>query len=125
MALKIEVEKAIDGLDDAAAIKVGKYMQSIDSYEKEKQMTYEEAKYIITQLQDEYADYNDERSIIAEALVIAKEAMEKQIAKKPIATEEFVRGCCPNCKEYADDDDREERFKPCPHCGQALDWSEE
>lgn len=52
-------------------------------------------------------------------------ALEKQIPKKLIETEEFVEGSCQNCKrnigwikdEYFD-------FDNCPFCGQAIDWSD-
>ena len=54
----------------------------------------------------------------------AIKALEKQIPKKLIETEEFVEGSCQNCKrnigwiknEYFD-------FDNCLFCGQAIDWS--
>ena len=54
----------------------------------------------------------------------AIKALEKQIPKKPIITDFFDSGCCPNCErciswiknEYFD-------FDNCPYCGQAIDWS--
>ena len=53
----------------------------------------------------------------------AIEALEEQIPKKLIETEEFVEGSCQNCKrnigwikdEYFD-------FDNCPFCGQAISW---
>lgn len=78
-------------------------------------MTYEEAIEIL--LQDYYSpDTSD-------AVEVAIEALEKQIPKKPVATEHFFRGCCPCCEEYIV---TEYSFpKHCENCGQALDWSEE
>lgn len=60
-----------------------------------------------------------------EPLRMAIKALEKQIPKKLIETEEFVEGSCQNCKrnigwikdEYFD-------FDNCPFCGQAIDWSD-
>ena len=61
-----------------------------------------------------------------EGIKTAIQALEKQIPKKPIITDFFDSGCCPNCErciswiknEYFD-------FDNCPYCGQAIDWSEE
>ena len=61
----------------------------------------------------------------SEAFSVAISALEKQIPKKLIETEEFVEGSCQNCKrnigwikdEYFD-------FDNCPFCGQAIDWSD-
>ena len=58
-----------------------------------------------------------------DAIRLAIEALEKQIPKKLIETEEFVEGSCQNCKrnigwikdEYFD-------FDSCPFCGQAISW---
>ena len=63
---------------------------------------------------------------LAEALDLAIKALKRQIPKKPIITDFFDSGCCPNCErciswiknEYFD-------FDNCPYCGQAIDWSEE
>lgn len=70
------------------------------------------------------------------AMEKAIEALEKQIAKKPIAEKIVIDNeipCgtykvanCPNCKEllglygYA-----KESFQCCCECGQALDWSDD
>lgn len=62
-----------------------------------------------------------------EMLIVCKEALEKQIPKKPknytIDCHEYmIYDCeCPNCKTehkemYA--------FAYCPHCGQKIDWTE-
>lgn len=52
-----------------------------------------------------------------EAILMAKEALEKQIPKKPVGGVKAA-GICPNCNrnyvEYKD--------KYCRRCGQALDW---
>lgn len=58
-----------------------------------------------------------------------KNAIEKQIAKKWIRTEEFDGECtwgCPNCKEvffliYGDVSDN--KYNYCPNCGQKLNWN--
>lgn len=52
----------------------------------------------------------------------AKEALEKQIPKKPISLGEDIDrdvGQCPNCKEIID---TYEDYKYCSDCGQAIDW---
>lgn len=52
------------------------------------------------------------------------EALEKQIAKKPIPTEEqnirfAMNYTCPSCKKYFTGTGIADY---CYHCGQALDW---
>lgn len=73
-----------------------------------------------------------------ESLEMAKQAVEKQIPKKP-DTETINRGIdisgeyeiysnyiCPNCKNVVGDYENEEHYYDfCPDCGQALDWSED
>lgn len=57
----------------------------------------------------------------------AIEALEKQLAKKPIEINdaytpkigEFRVAKCPNCRKEVSD-----RFDVCLECGQELDWSE-
>lgn len=57
----------------------------------------------------------------------AIEALEKQLAKKPIEIDdaytpkigEFRVAKCPNCRKEVSD-----RFDVCLECGQKLDWSE-
>lgn len=57
----------------------------------------------------------------------AIEALEKQLAKKPIEIDdaytpkigEFRVAKCPNCRKEVSD-----RFDVCLDCGQKLDWSE-
>lgn len=83
-------------------------------------MTYQEAK----------ERFSKERPYLANhdwkiAYYLAEQSLEKQISKKPIGTEEFIRGCCPNCQKYIDDDFRFDDFKFCQFCGQAIDWSDE
>lgn len=56
----------------------------------------------------------------------AIKALEKQIPKKLIETEEFVEGSCQNCKRNIDwIKDEYFDFDNCPFCGQAIDWSDE
>lgn len=60
-----------------------------------------------------------------EALEVAKLAVEKQIAKEPIATSDDVYefGNCPHCnKEFNTELVFEYEITHCPWCGQALDW---
>lgn len=55
------------------------------------------------------------------------EALEKQLAKKPIEINdaytpkigEFRVAKCPNCRQEVSD-----RFDVCLECGQSIDWSE-
>ena len=64
---------------------------------------------------------------IEEAFIVAIEALEKQLSKKPIEIKEtytskigeFRVAKCPNCgKEVSD------RFNVCLECRQNLDWRE-
>lgn len=65
--------------------------------------------------------------MLCEALDTAIEALEKQLAKKPIEIDdaytpkigEFRVAKCPNCRKEVSD-----RFDVCLECGQKLDWSE-
>lgn len=60
-----------------------------------------------------------------EALEMAKQAVEKQIAKEPIATSDDVYdfGNCPHCNKKFDTElVCEYEITHCPWCGQALDW---
>ena len=69
------------------------------------------------------------------AFETAIEALEKQIPKKPRATEDYPhRLYCSNCyypfeRNKSEIDLIREHFivwnKYCPDCGQALDWSDE
>ena len=80
---------------------------------------------------------NDRIPTTQEDLRIIKEALEKQIPKKPI-TETVNRGIsvsgeydidfnylCPNCSTVVGDYETNDAFyKFCPDCSQAIDWSE-
>lgn len=57
----------------------------------------------------------------AEALDVAIQALEKQIAKKPDFTEDKEFALCPCCNGNGLAD----KQKYCDNCGQKLDWSEE
>ena len=59
-----------------------------------------------------------------EACKAGIQALEKQIPKKVIWKYAFYWACCPNCKNNIYDEEKE-KFKFCPDCGQALEWSEE
>lgn len=53
-----------------------------------------------------------------EALEMAKQALEKQIPKKPVDYDGKIKvGFCPDCEAVVTSD-----F--CDNCGQALDWSD-
>lgn len=92
-------------------------------------MTESEAKVI---LESEYK-FHGECSVFGEALTIAINALEKQIAKKPIMKpyyedmeEEYL--CCPTCGEILTDRipmDNKDFYFHCLNCGQKLDWSDE
>lgn len=65
-----------------------------------------------------------------EEMQIAISALEKQIPKKPYKRKEHKQNdyYCSVCKRYLGDD-MELKYaclQPsyCPHCGQALDWSD-
>ena len=68
---------------------------------------------------------------VEDACIVACEALEKQIPKKPGEKEstEKTRYLCPNCEYnpitiYADGYRIGNQPKYCEKCGQALDWSE-
>ena len=53
------------------------------------------------------------------AIMLAIEALEKQIPKKPVDYDSKIKvGFCPDCEAVVTSD-----F--CDNCGQALDWSDE
>lgn len=58
-----------------------------------------------------------------EALKKAVEVLEKQIPKKPIEKSPWVYHC-PRCDSRTIEDAFIKKFKFCPDCGQALDWSD-
>lgn len=86
-------------------------------------MTYEEAIRHFKSLQKRYTTEHNGK--MCEKVATAIEALEKQIPKKLIGTEEFTGGCCPNCQKYIDNVFRFDDFKFCQFCGQAIDWSDE
>jgi hypothetical protein len=58
-----------------------------------------------------------------------KEALEKQIPKKPFG-KEYEWAVCPNCGGSISNDNVQEHIINgdttfCEHCGQAIDWSED
>lgn len=65
----------------------------------------------------------------AEMLIVCKEALDKQIPRKPIDKIDPMFGdiciVCSNC-ENTDmvNPFTNSIFKHCPNCGQALDWSD-
>ena len=106
-------------------------------------MTCEEAKRILhpdTTLEalteiEYYAGFRGEqakREAVDEACIVACEALEKRIPKKPINQKDGFgshRYNCPNCFGYLVSEIGRElcvgaKLKYCHRCGQALDWSE-
>ena len=81
-------------------------------------MTYSEAKVI---LESEYK-FHGECSVFGEALTMAINALEKQIAKKPYKDNEngvYEKYHCPTCHRSLFPNDHH-----CK-CGQVIDWSDE
>lgn len=83
-------------------------------------MTYEETRYLIANTP--YLG-GSEQEKVEEAILMAIEALEKQIPKKPthiyMRCGMTVEGCCKRC-----DASVEPHMAFCNRCGQALDWSE-
>ena len=77
--------------------------------------------------------HHPECSIFAEAIGLAIQALEKQIAKKPIMKQYFEDLedeylCCPTCGEILTDRipaDNKTFYFHCMNCGQKFDWSDE
>lgn len=84
-------------------------------------MTNEEAVEILKELwRSEHTDSYSEKEI-RNAIDLAIETLEKQIAKKLVdihKVREVIVGKCPTCGEGANDE-----MKACACCGQLLDWS--
>lgn len=64
-----------------------------------------------------------------EMLIVCKEALEKQIPRKPLGKTDPMFGdiciVCLNCENTGIVNPFTHRvFKHCPNCGQALDWSD-
>ena len=88
-------------------------------------MTPEEALFLFNNM--EFAEKYQGKDEYAEVTLVIKEALEKQIAKKPVIVgEEYIFEKdewekdyeCPTCgNPYADD-------SYCSCCGQAIDWSD-
>lgn len=106
-------------------------------------MTYEEAREILLKMAfAESTDFAEDRlfafgySDEHEALNIAIEALEKQIAKKPIkkmVTRKWLYlrqiiqfWTCPTCNKVVEVDDNEgfqTEYYPSCECGQRIDWT--
>ena len=71
----------------------------------------------------ERSDYNN----YVDAFLVAIEALEKQLPKKPDIMDYILGDInfkCPTCKsEYICEKGYEHFY--CPNCGQKIDWSEE
>lgn len=88
-------------------------------------MTKEEAKIIFEKnavpvfpLQIEYQEW-------LAAIQMVEEALDKQIPKKPIYTNEGTVTRCPVCKAIHLRCMSSVEVDYCERCGQAIDWSEE
>lgn len=95
-------------------------------------MTYEEAINYLKPISIDLVIVGDEVDIsgemlmknIKQALDMAIDALEKQIAKKPIGEKyKLIEGFgnCPNCNNFIDD---MSSYRVCSRCGQAIDWEE-
>ena len=90
-------------------------------------MTPEEAISVFDKMLKRYAWADDNKSV--QAIKVAKECIEKQIAKKPnlhpCVWADVLR--CSICNGYLGEEDEFDLDKGnyCPCCGQAMDWSEE
>ena len=67
------------------------------------------------------------RKAVEDARLVACEALEKQIPKKPTVKHlgDDLEVQCPACKDYHMFIDAREGNDFCSTCGQKLDWSEE
>lgn len=89
-------------------------------------MTPEEAIAVFDKMLKRYAWAEDNKSV--QAIKVAKECIEKQIAKKPI-DERYPWSICPvcggsiNCEEVQEYIHNKE-CSHCVHCGQKIDWSD-
>ena len=84
-------------------------------------MTKSEAKVI---LESEYK-FHGECSVFGEALILAINALEKQIPKKPHKNFEKFSGVWCSCGKYLGKGYFVEKQSFCSNCGQKLDWSDE
>lgn len=94
-------------------------------------MTVQEALKLLNDT--EFAEKHQGKEEYTEMLLMCKEALEKQIPKKPYKTKEPISQkqndyYCSVCKRYLGDDMKLKHacLQPeyCQHCGQALDWSD-
>ena len=91
-------------------------------------MTIEEAKKQLEELIQDRKSFicgGDDEIYKADikALKTAISALEKQIPRKPIEKSPWVYHC-PRCDSRTIEDAFIKKFKFCPDCGQALDWSD-
>lgn len=92
-------------------------------------MTPEEAITVFDKMLKRYAWAEDNKSV--QAIKVAKECIEKQIAKRPdfegdgydengfIILDTWI---CPCCEENYETD--YDHYDHCPNCGQKIDWSD-
>ena len=64
---------------------------------------------------------NTTKEELTEAIRMSIQALEKQIPKKPIFTEDKQFALCPCCDMKGLPD----KQKYCDNCGQAIDWGDE
>lgn len=77
---------------------------------------------IIAFIERNYEKHSDQAGVqkYIEALQMSKEALEKQIVKKPLyIAGDYDLPICSECKNVVEDNE-----PYCSVCGQALDWSD-
>ena len=90
-------------------------------------MKPEEALFLFNNM--EFAEKYQGKDEYAEMTIVIKQALEKQIPKKPI-DDRYPWVICPVCGGSVNCEDVQEYIQNkecshCEHCGQKLDWSEE
>ena len=83
----------------------------------------------ITGIDIPYEFLNSTNKAVYDANLIAIEALEKQIPKKPEVSDEYHHfRCCPTCKIIFDADVeyylKYGEWTYCGHCGQKIEWGE-
>ncbi len=87
-------------------------------------MKIEEARRILLSDAD-FGGIGEKARLTADALVLAIEALEKQIPKKPIKLIDWGNNRCPCCGTLYGEDGIMENYDYCPDCGQKIDWSDD
>lgn len=93
-------------------------------------MTYEEALEHLNDVMNSTIKYDESldyqlTSYDLDWVDKAREALEKQIPKRPTETNRKTVYRCANCKAIVMQNLSTEKTDYCVRCGQAIDWSEE